>query len=155
MFFFKKKPTVQVIIFAGLDRSEQAFEPLVPVVITFYRRSVADKRVEHHCGIHEGIITSGSFLELYERLRLRSCDTTFSYPDPFTMDAVCAIAVYRNFSICTGNGHPAFFFIPLEWQSLHEKKVFWLLFHSIDILFYIGKKEILNRNNLYRWVSYM
>lgn len=39
-------------------------ESLVPVIIAVQRRSIADESIKHHCSIHQGIITSSSFLEL-------------------------------------------------------------------------------------------
>jgi hypothetical protein len=99
-------------------------ESLFFIIVAVQRRSITDKSIKHHGGIHQGIIIRGSFLEIRQHLYLGGRYKTFTHPNPFTMPAVCAMTVHGNIAIGTCHRNPVLFFIPLKWQCLHGEKVF-------------------------------
>jgi len=102
----------------------QTAESLFFIIIAVQRRSITDKSIKHHGSIHQGIIIRSSFLEIRQYLYLGGRYKTFTHPNPFTMPAVCTMAVHGNMAIGTCHRNPVLFFIPLKWQCLHEEKVF-------------------------------
>jgi hypothetical protein len=112
--------------------SEESTEALIPIIIAFNCSPVTNERVEHHSGIHQGIIPASPAPEIGECTRLRCQVQAFSHPDPLAVDAVRAMAVYRNIPVRTGNGDTAFCGIALELKGLHKQLISSKRYENID-----------------------